>query len=438
MENNSPQKKKQKVLLALLPFWTPLIPPQGIAGLKTYLEPYGYCIKTVDATVEIMFKEIYDRYFNRLKSYIPEEKQGNFYNIGHDLLQNHMMAHVNSTDEKAYDDLVKILVSKIYFHNINDEQVKGMKEALNEFFLLLKDFMLDWINREKPDVLGLTVHNHTMPASLYIFKKVKELYPHIETVMGGGIFTEQLSLGSANLEYFLQNTPYIDKVLVGEGEQLLLAYLEGNLDETQKMFLLRDIGKKNLDVADIGVPDLSDLNASLYPYMGAAASRSCPFQCSFCSEPVFYGKYQKKDVQLVVRQMRQTYEKYQHRLFNMTDSLLNQLITDLAEEFIKSGLPIYWDGYLRAGKPVCDIGNTLHWRRGGFYRAQMGIESGSQRILDLMGKRITPELSKASLEALAYAGIKTTTFFVIGHPGETEEDFQKTLDFVEEYKDYIY
>ncbi|MCP4156050.1 MAG: hypothetical protein GY757_50485, partial [bacterium] len=131
MKNNKPNEKK-KVLLALLPFWTPLIPPQGITGLKTYLEPYGYRVKTVDATIEVMFKEIYDRYFNRLKTYIPEEKQGNFYNIGHDLLQNHMMAHVNYTDEKKYDELVKILVSKIYFYTIDDEQVRGMKEVLDE------------------------------------------------------------------------------------------------------------------------------------------------------------------------------------------------------------------------------------------------------------------------------------------------------------------
>ena len=55
-----------------------------------------------------------------------------------------------------------------------------------------------------------------------------------------------------------------------------------------------------------------------------------------------------------------------------------------------------------------------------------------------MSKKITVEQIKTAVSALAYAGIKTTTYWVIGHPGETEEDFQKTLDLIEELKSDIY
>jgi hypothetical protein len=68
----------------------------------------------------------------------------------------------------------------------------------------------------------------------------------------------------------------------------------------------------------------------------------------------------------------------------------------------------------------------------------MGVESGSEHVLHLMGKKISLDQTRASLSALAYAGIKTTTYWVIGHPGETEEDFQKTLDMVKELKNDIY
>jgi hypothetical protein len=87
---------------------------------------------------------------------------------------------------------------------------------------------------------------------------------------------------------------------------------------------------------------------------------------------------------------------------------------------------------------VCDIEKTLLWRRGGLYRARIGIETGSQRLLDLMGKAITVAQSKNALSSLAYAGIKTTAYIVIGYPGETEADFQQTLDFVEELKNDIW
>jgi radical SAM superfamily enzyme YgiQ (UPF0313 family) len=55
-----------------------------------------------------------------------------------------------------------------------------------------------------------------------------------------------------------------------------------------------------------------------------------------------------------------------------------------------------------------------------------------------MGKKITPSQIKETVASLAHAGIKTTTYWVIGYPGETEEDFQLTLDLVEEMKDDIY
>jgi radical SAM superfamily enzyme YgiQ (UPF0313 family) len=56
----------------------------------------------------------------------------------------------------------------------------------------------------------------------------------------------------------------------------------------------------------------------------------------------------------------------------------------------------------------------------------------------MIGKQITPQMIAATVSALAYAGIKTTTYWVIGHPGETEEDFQQTLDLVEQLKNDIW
>jgi radical SAM superfamily enzyme YgiQ (UPF0313 family) len=55
-----------------------------------------------------------------------------------------------------------------------------------------------------------------------------------------------------------------------------------------------------------------------------------------------------------------------------------------------------------------------------------------------MGKKITTHQVKEAVSALAFAGIKTTAFWVVGHPGEREEDFQMTLDLIEELKDKIY
>ncbi|MCP5106959.1 MAG: radical SAM protein [bacterium] len=223
----------------------------------------------------------------------------------------------------------------------------------------------------------------------------------------------------------------------GEGERLFYKFLEGELPASQRLFTLRD-NDGEVDLATLDIPDFSGLDIDAYPYSSGFASRSCPFQCAFCSETVFWGKYRKKDVPKTVAQFERLYERDKTQLFSMSDSLLNTLIDDLADNFMKSKHAIYWDACIRAGDKVGNIENTHQWRRGGFYKAWLGLESGSPRVLKLMNKKISIEQTMNSVSALAHAGIKTATLWLIGFPGETEEDFQQTLDLLEELKDDIY
>lgn len=429
----------KNILLALLPFWTPLIPPMGIARIKSYLTNKGYKVKTIDATVDLTFKRVYSNYFNNLRIIIPVHNQANFLNVGHDVLQNHMMAHINKKSEFDYNKLVRLIIYNTYYYNLTDVQLQLINSIVEDFFNLLEKYVINLIEEVNPNVFGLTVYCHTLPASLFAFQLVKAKYPEIKNVMGGGIFTEHLAVGTDNYNRFLEQTPYIDKIIVGEGEELLYNYLEGKLEDSNKVSFFSDIEKNNTgNLFSSDIPDLNDFNLEYYPYLSASCSKGCPFQCSFCSQSIFYGKYRKKEIKQTVQEMITMRDLYKGQLFNMVDALLNPLIMELSKEFISKNESIYWEGYLRVGELVCKIENTMLWRRGGFYRAQMGLESGSQHVLDMMDKRITPELSRAAIASLACAGIKTTTYWVIGHPGETEEDFQATLDFVEEAKDDIY
>jgi radical SAM superfamily enzyme YgiQ (UPF0313 family) len=434
-ENSNQQ---EKILLVLLPYWLPLIPPMGISTLKSFLRQHGYNLNTADANVEQKFRDIYDAYLDHLSRYIPGNKKGNFYNIVNEVLRNHMMAHINYEDEEEYIQLVKILVYQTFFSEIENHQVRELNKILDEFYVSLQEYFLELLEKQEPTVLGISVYGTTAAASLFAFRLTKEKYPQIKTVMGGGIFTGELSIGSPNCHYFLKNTPFIDKIIVGEGELLLLKYLKDELDESQKVFTIKDIDHKALDLASVDIPDFSDLELRYYPHLGSYTSRSCPFQCSFCSEVVIWGKYRKKDAKQIAKELHQLYDMYNYQLFLMADSILNPVITDLANELIKSDKSIYWDGYLRADRPVCDPENTMLWRQGGFYRARLGLESGSGHVLKLMGKKIMPDQIREAVLSLAYAGIKTTTYWVIGYPGETEEDFQQTLDLIEELKDHIY
>lgn len=440
--SNQPMKnglENQKVMLMLLPFWTPLIPPLGISCLKSHLNKHGYEVVLDDINTDLEISEVYYNYNDVLNGFIPKEKQGNFYNTAHKVLRNHAMAAINYQEKKKYYNFVKLLISKHYFTDINDQQVEQLDTILKSFYSKLEKNILQALEEHKPGIVGISVYTGTLPASLFAFKLIKEKCPEIKTVMGGGIFADQLSINSPNFKHFTERyAKYIDKIIVGEGEDLLLKYLQGKLPKDQKVFTLKDNCNETIDISNVEVPDFTGLDVLSYPQLAVYVSRSCPFQCSFCSETVQWGKYRKKGSTQIADEMVKLYDKYRLQLFLFGDSLVNPVIDDISAELINRELSLYWDGYLRADRQACDVEKVRQWRRGGFYRARLGVESGSPKILELMSKKITPDLIRDSVKTLAEAGIKTTTYWVVGHPEETEQDFMQTLDLIEEIKDYIY
>jgi radical SAM superfamily enzyme YgiQ (UPF0313 family) len=429
-----------KILLALMPFWDPQIPPLALACIKSFLQQHHYYnVKAVDANLEMTFRELHDRYFGILNRFVPEKHKGNLFNIGNQVFRNHLMAHQHRRDEKSYKELVKILVYNTFYYSFNDQQVGELDGVVEEFYSRLERYIRELLARENPAVLGLSVYGDTLPASIFAFKQARLKSPSVKTVMGGGIFADQLAPGSSDLDYFARQTrEYIDKIIIGEGELLFLKLLRNELPETQRIYTINDLGTETLNISDLAIPDFSNFDLRHYPHLAHFGARSCPYQCKFCSETINWGKYRKKDLKQIVDECEELYHRHAYQLFLMTDSTLNPIISGLAKAFIEANVSVYWDGFLRADPHVCDPDNTLLWRRGGFYRAKMGLESGSQKLLNLMNKKTTIEQYKLSLSSLAMAGIKTTTFWLFGFPGETEEDFRMTLDFLAECQDNIY
>ncbi|MCI0470172.1 MAG: hypothetical protein L0Y73_00775, partial [Candidatus Aminicenantes bacterium] len=117
----------KKILLLLLPFWTPLIPSMGLACLKGFLKRRGFEVKTVDANVLEDFRQVYDDYFALLGKIVPGEKQGNFYNTGIDVLQNHLTAYfsldkevVFKESETGYRELIHMLIERNFFCPVDE------------------------------------------------------------------------------------------------------------------------------------------------------------------------------------------------------------------------------------------------------------------------------------------------------------------------------
>lgn len=429
----------KRILLTITPYWDPMIPPMGITSLKSFLQKNGFIVKTVDLIVHPSSLDFYHKYFKILKGIVPIEKHGNFNNIGHDVLQNHLMAHQNYLDKRMYIIALKSLIYNHYYVNVEDEQILELINITEEFFNNLETVFVKILDDFNPHYVGTTAYKCTLATSLFVLKISKNKNKSIKTLMGGGTFNESHAPGSPSWDVLLKlSENYVDKIFLGPSEILFLKYLRGELDNNQRVYSKEDIENKILDFKDSDLPDFSDLDLNNYPYLAATASVGCIYDCSFCVAKKVTGGYRSKLPRQLVDEMILMSEKYKKQLFFMTDSLINPVISEISNELIKRNVSLYFDAYFKVDEKSTIQENTFLWRKAGLYRVRIGTESGSQKILNEMNKGITIEQTKATLSAFAFAGIKTTTYWVIGHPGETEEDFQMTLSLIEEMKDDIY
>jgi radical SAM superfamily enzyme YgiQ (UPF0313 family) len=423
-----------KILLMKPPFFTPWTPPLGISIIKSYLEQHGYSVQCYDYNTDSLLWSTHHKYFTALQS-MEEVSINDGYSKLWWVLNAHMLAYANGGSSSACASVIEGVIPYYrlrYDHGI----VKNLLEIVRKYFARLEE-LTDQIDLSGYAVAGVSTYTTSLASSLFILKKIKRKSPLITTVMGGGIFADDLALGSDNLNTLIEEYPYIDHVVLGEGEKLFHKLLQGELAD-KRVISISDIGGKTLEMKDVPSPDFSDLKAENYYHLTIEGARSCPFQCSFCSETIQWGNYRKKPVELFAEQVVELAKRYNNNAFFLGDSLMNPYIVQFSNALIKTGADILYDGYLRADKPVANREWVRTWAKSGLYRTRLGIESASARVLKGMDKMTTPTTISKALKTLSGAGIRTTTYWIVGFPGETEEDFQETLDFINEHHRFIY
>ncbi|MCP4155360.1 MAG: hypothetical protein GY757_46975, partial [bacterium] len=163
-------KTEDKILLLFLPIWPPQIPPLGIACLKGYLQPHGYTVKIGDANTAESLSGTDGKYFEILTEIVPPEKRGNFYNVGREVLHNHLMALTRRKDEQTYRELVKQLIAKTFYIEAAEEEIQRLHTELETFFNNLEHYIQQRLEEEKPALLGLSVNRGNLAASLFVFQ----------------------------------------------------------------------------------------------------------------------------------------------------------------------------------------------------------------------------------------------------------------------------
>jgi anaerobic magnesium-protoporphyrin IX monomethyl ester cyclase len=174
-------------------------------------------------------------------------------------------------------------------------------------------------------------------------------------------------------------------------------------------------------------------NAHGFFSLNLIASRGCPFRCNWCAKPIFGDSYQVRPAADVANEMRLLKESYgaEHLwfaddIFGLNRHWLEHFASEV--ESLRCALPFKVQA--RADLLTRDTARAL--RRAGCAEVWMGVESGSQKVLDAMDKGLRVEEVVSAREHLKREGIRTCYFLQLGYPGEEWKDIQKTVALVRE------
>ena len=166
--------------------------------------------------------------------------------------------------------------------------------------------------------------------------------------------------------------------------------------------------------------------------IGLEASRGCPFNCYFCQvPPLFSFSMRCKKFQRVVQEIEYFLERYKNLAFDFVDAnfgLDQKWLTKFCTMINNRKIECSWSAEMRLDLVTKE--NIELMAESGCEYVFSGIESGSQRVLNIINKNINLERIKRNLEYFDKNKIKVLNNFMIGLPGESLDDMKKTRDFV--------
>ena len=238
---------------------------------------------------------------------------------------------------------------------------------------------------------------------------LRQEYPSFRIVIGGGLITSWLrSPGWIN-----PFTELFDCMIAGAGETALLELLDSRPPHTHQPPDYTD-----LPLADYLAPGL------ILPY---SASTGCYWnRCSFCPEKAEGSPYMKLSSEQVMEDLNRLVRAFKPNLIHLLD---NAVAPSLMKRLIQQPPGADWYGFARVSPELGDLKFCKNLRKSGCILLKLGIESGSQEVLNAMDKGINLQMVEETLAALHLAGIATYVYLLFGTPAESLTEARKTLDF---------
>ncbi len=301
-------------------------------------------------------------------------------------------------------------------------------------------------NVENYDIIGITVpFLECLYPALTLSKILKEK-TNAKIILGGITINTIKESFIKHPEMFGQ---YFDVLMTGDGEKAIIDYthyVEGKLPiKNISGLIYNEQGK----IKQNTIEKISDINLIEPPSLDGILSKHkeeiiyLEFQkgcywskCSFCYNNS-YKKYYLKNPSKAVDIIESLINEYNINNFSIVDDALNiNFAEEFAQEIIKRNLNINYQCLFRF-ENILTMKKLKKLKQSGLTGIFFGLESASERILKLMNKGIDLKIAERILKDTYNAGISSNVGFIVNFPGETEEDFLKTINFIEHNKEYI-
>jgi len=311
-----------------------------------------------------------------------------------------------------------------YNVTILDANVSGASSGYDEK-LLVNSSMLSG------DAVGFTAMTPTIDNTLRLARLLKHEKPQVKVMLGGAHAT-------LLPEETLKSCPDIDVLVKGEGDNAIVEVLRNDIEgiysspTTVDMDSLPYLGYHLLPWEKYRP---HPPHGRKLPFMAMITSRGCPYHCSYCSKAVFGSRFRAQSPKRVVGEIAY----YQRRFGTKEIAFYDDVFTldrnrayEIAEEILRLGIKVCWTCETRAN--LIDKELLKHMKKAGCYSISYGIESASQKILDVVDKGITLEQNEEAVRLSREVGLQTVGYFMIGSPGETPETVRATIDFAKKLK----
>ncbi len=325
------------------------------------------------------------------------------------------------------------------------EAAHAGNSVLEGFF---EEHILPDLERSQAALLGLSVaFAEQFSPALRMARLAKETFRKIRIYLGGPFATYHLhSLQGKELFDLL------DGVILEEGEEPLDRLLryenEGNsahpgipgLLWREGEHLRRNFPEKPRKIESLPDPDFQDFSEGKYffaPRKGILPlrlSRGCWWnRCAFCRG--YTSAYDAPSPEFLRSQVLRLRKKTDFSGFVLADAcILPEVLFGFAEELLRSKAELLWNAHFRFS-PSLTLDKVLLLREAGCTRLFLGLESYNDRILKLMDKGITEKLIGKNLMDLAWGGMDTLLYMIVGFPSETEEEAREGFRRLREHRE---